>query len=189
MYLHQQLVDNLVLLNSSKIKQLQSKFTFSIIKNRGRRISSYYSFKEIENIITKLAYQYQFSRMNHLVYSMAITRWDYILGATLYNKQFMDTATSNYNIEIFIICMKNGIIPNIYTLETAIKYGVIEIIKILLKEIILFQVTMDIALDYAIKYNRPEIVKLFLKNGMTLSEKNNKSIIRNNNKAMKKFKK
>ena len=56
-------------------------------------------------IDSAILYQYQYSIINHLVYSMVITRWDYILGATLYNKSFMDTATSNYNIEIFTICM------------------------------------------------------------------------------------
>lgn len=151
MYLHQGLVDNLVLLKfhnkknncecestyhekdycndniintTTKRSKLISNFTYKIVSNTIEIPVNWGIYKTQPNTITKLQYQ-----CNHnYIYLGAICDWDYLTGPYI-NENTMNNASYHGYIYIFEMCLIYGIKPDITTMNRAVVNHNIEIVK------------------------------------------------------------
>lgn len=134
MYLHQQLVDNLVLLNNfNRLTRLHSKFTYYIKKCNTYLYSvGYYSIIN-PNTITKLRYQwcYNYYRQDTINPHWSFLRdfehefidrvnSIYIKTNTFYNKNVMNFAINDRDIDLFKVCIKHSVLPDILNLRTTV---------------------------------------------------------------------
>lgn len=130
MYLHQQLVDNLVLMTCTKnVNRLQSSYTYSIIVVKRLTDEHYFYFNTRPNTIRKLKYQSSYN-VNELMIS---NQWNYISGPIYLDKYNMMIAMyiDDYNKINYYI--DNGIILDEDILEYATNYGYMELVEICLE--------------------------------------------------------
>lgn len=135
MYLHQQLVDNLVILYGKVISlpRLHSKYSYTVTKDQPGYINEkLYKFYIKPNTITKLRYQY---RILDCPLRDIIDR-DYISGfAYSLNQKTMDYAAYLGITKLFKACLDNGMKPDHTTWEFAIMNGNREIITLIARSL------------------------------------------------------
>lgn len=155
MYLHQQIIDNLLLIvNIPKLNdKLHSKYTYKIIVNNNYMLDEWYIYKQKSNIITKLQYQFSYDHIYKMVSSIISYdhRWKYLIGPTEFNKNNLDEAAVLNSINLFNDGINHGIIPDKKTLRHAILFSgsKIEIVRKCLEfGLYLTQCNMNIAAHY-----------------------------------------
>lgn len=162
MYLHQQLIDNLLLNSKLKILKLQTRYTYTIIlnksKNKSGTVKKWYNFNQYPNNKTKLQYQWYYYVFTNI---MNQVNWNYIIGPTKLDQQTMNNAALYGDIVMFYICLENGINPDNITMNIAIT--TIEIFNLCLQ--VGLKPTQE-TMNYSAYQGYTEIFKLCLQVGM-----------------------
>lgn len=129
MFLHQQLVDNILLLTSKQLYyKIYSKYTYSIIVivTHKTMFKMWYIYYTTPNTITKLQYQLIYSNYYEFPYFYKHIKWDYIKGPTYYDYSF---AIQCNNINLFKICLKYNVKPTEEIMNKAVSYNNLKIFK------------------------------------------------------------
>lgn len=109
MYLHQGLVDNIVLQTKKGIPWLESYYSYRIINKNVGIITKWYNYTLRPNNITKLCYQYSYS-INKVEYYLSKGDWNYITGVLIIN-HILHISSYFRNKILFRLCINGGIKP------------------------------------------------------------------------------
>lgn len=129
MYLHQFLVDNLILISQNNLGngngKLQSHYTRSITyKNKSAKIN-WMKYIERPNYITKLKFQWRIYKYTHK-YSLdtlkKIFRWNYTKCLNYNSTSTMNTIIHYGYTHMFNLCIKRGIIPDQISINESLCY-------------------------------------------------------------------
>lgn len=182
MYLHQQLIDNLILQSKQGVRKLYSKY-INDINDDDFITEHWYKFSLKPNTISKLRYQSQYKLYDEdnngycLYYNyyhhcecyecmetniMARFHWNYLLGPINFNQYTMEYALVNFRLDIDIVnfFIKIGIKPNQEILNMSAHHNNIEIFNICVdNDVIPNKDTMDMS----VHNSNTEIFKVCLR--------------------------
>lgn len=182
MYLHQQLVDILLLPTTRRLAKIQSKYTYCI-KNYSDDtiIKEWYKFKSKPNTISKLRYQVEF-RYNYTQFSkfMKVTKWNYIKGMMYCDNQIMVNSIGRSRMSSikFELALKYGIIPSVTHITRSILVENLEIFKLCLKNDV--TLTNEI-MKYTVINNHIEMFKICLEHNVIPTQEHMNSSVRHIN--------
>lgn len=181
MYLHQGLVDNLILLQTSKKtpQKLLSIFTYKIHKIN-QITTKWVEYIETPNSITKLSYQYNYfiTDIQFEVYN----NWNYITGIIKYNIWgVLPTAIRFNNKLLFQNCIEHGVIPDDNNVRLSIMHNRLEMFELCVENgYIPCQDTISIAAEYS----NTEIFKSCIKYGVIPDDATMVEVVWNKNREI-----
>lgn len=153
MYLHQQLIDNLVLY--VKLPKLQSMYTYVLTNNNNNNtIKEWCKYNVQPNNRNKLRYQFKYEISNY---------WHYINGPHI-NENTMKYAANTGNLELFRICLNGGINPTQECLELAANIDSIDIIKLCISNDVI--PSSEIFIYHAFMHDNDELFDICLNVGV-----------------------